>query len=158
MLNRKLEVRETKNLGRGVFAKENISKGEIIADWTGGKVYRAERCSDLPKDIADHAIQFSEHRWIDISDGCYVNHSCSPNCGFNGKFKLVAMKNIPQGEQITFDYDMSEDSDWKMECRCGSKNCRKIIGSFKNLPEKFRTRYGGYLSGWLIEKYGLGTF
>ena len=153
MLSKKLRIKNTPNLGKGVFVKEKISKDELVADWSEGKIYRAEKCSDLPKEIADHAIQFSDNEWIDVNDSRFINHSCEPNCGFKGKFQLVAMRDIIPGEQVTFDYDMSEDSDWKMECKCSSSSCRKIIGSFKNLPEKFKEKYKGYISEWLARKY-----
>jgi len=81
-------VRKAGVLGKGVFAKQNISKDELIADWTKGKVYWAKKCSDLPKDIADHAIQFSMHEWIDIKESRYLNPSCEPNCGLMENFNL----------------------------------------------------------------------
>ncbi len=154
MDNSKVIVAKTKLIGKGLFAKEDIKKGEIIADWEGGKVYEAERCSDLPKNVADHAIQFAEHKWIDTNRlGRYANHSCEPNCGIKSRFQLVAMRNIKRGEWCTWDYEMTEDSNWRMECKCGAFLCRKIIGAYRNMPEKIRKKYEGYISEWLIEKY-----
>jgi uncharacterized protein len=155
MINEKVAVKGTGNIGKGIFAKERISKEEVIADWSRGKIYCAKKSSDLPKNIADYSIQFSVHEWIDVSDGRFINHSCEPNCWFKGKFKLVAMRDIAKGEQLTFDYSMSEDSNWLMDCKCGSKSCRGIIGSFKSLPKSFRSKYKGYISKWLVDKYKL---
>ena len=155
MLNKKLEIKRTKNIGQGLFAKEKISKGEVIADWSEGKIYHANKSSDLPRTIVNYAIQFGQHEWVDIDDCRFINHSCEPNCGFEGKFQLVTMRNIDNGEQLTFDYSMSEDSDWRMNCICNSKLCRKVIGSFSNLPESFRKKYKGFISKWLVDKYKL---
>lgn len=154
MESKKIAVKITKNMARGIIAVEDINKGEIIFDWIGGKIYEAESCNKLPKEVADHAIQFEEHKWIDTDGiGRYFNHSCEPNCGIKGKFQVIAMRDIKKGEWCTWDYDMTEDSDWRMECKCGSKSCRKIIGAYKNLSKKIRDKYLGYTSDWLIEKY-----
>jgi len=154
MDNSKVAVRETQSIGKGLLAIKNIKKGEVIADWTGGKVYEAESCTKLPtKEIADHAIQFEEHKWIDTEGiGRCSNHSCEPNCGIKGKFQVVTMRDIKKGEWCTWDYEMTEDSDWVMECKCGTSFCRKKIGAFKNMPKEIRKKYNGYISDWLKEK------
>ena len=156
MNNTKIIVKETESFGKGLFTVEDIRKGEIIADWTGGKIFTAEKCSNLPEEVRDHAIQFEEHKWIDTTGiGHFINHSCEPNCGIKGKLKIIAIRNIKKGEWLTYDYEMTEDSYWKMRCKCGSKNCRSTIGAFKNMPENLRKKYRGYISEWLVEKYNL---
>ncbi|MBP6942963.1 MAG: SET domain-containing protein-lysine N-methyltransferase [Candidatus Buchananbacteria bacterium] len=145
----------TNKFGKCLIANKDIAKDEIIAEFDG-EVYEAEKCTDLPKDIADHAIQFAEHTWKDSSGiARYINHSCEPNCGIKGLFTLVAMNDIKEGEELLWDYDMTEDSDWRMECLCGTPSCRKIIGSFSLVPNTVRQKYKGYISDWLIEKYKL---
>lgn len=155
----KVIVKETGKIGKGLFAIKDIKKEEVIADWTGGKIYEAESCTKLPtEEIADHAIQFEEHKWIDTEGiGRYSNHSCEPNCGIKGKFQVVAMRDIKKGEWCTWDYEMTEDSDWRMNCKCGSKFCRKVIGAFQNMPEEVRKKYKGYISEWLVKKYKLSN-
>ena len=147
MDNTKVIIKETKNIGKGLFAIDDIKKGEVIADWTGGNVYEAKKTSELPVEVRDHVIQSDEHKWIDTNGlGRYFNHSCEPNCGVKEKFKIIAMKDIKKGEWLTDDYEMTENSDWKMICKCGSKNCRKIIGAYKNMPDETRKKYRGYIS------------
>lgn len=158
MDNPKVEVRTTERYGKSLFAVKDIPKDEVIADWTGGRIYHAERATDLPDGppdfVRDHAIQFEEHGWIDYEGvGRYLAHSCDPNCGFKGRFRIVAMRDIKKGEELAFDYAMSEDSDWRMGCRCDSKDCRKIIGAYSLLPQEVTERYGDYISSWLREKY-----
>ena len=55
---------------------------------------------------------------------------------------LVAIMDIHEGEEITWDYSttMNED-DWEMDCVCGSKNCRGRIRDFKYLPENVQQKY-----------------
>ncbi len=147
--------------GQGSFAVRDISEGELIVDWSDGRgqVYECEKASDLPEVSKDHAIQFEEHKWIDHPDGRNINHSCTPNCGWRGRFQLVAMRNIKEGEELFVDYDTMEDSDWVMpsECKCGTPRCRKVIKGFRFLPRDVVEEYvkGKYISEWLIEKYQL---
>lgn len=84
-----------------------------------------------------------------------MNHSCEPNCGIKNLFSIVAMQDIQKGEELTWDYDIVEDSDWRMECLCGSPICKKIIGSFGLVPKNIREKYKGYISEWLVKKYNL---
>ncbi len=61
------------------------------------------------------------------------------------------MRPIANGEQITWDYAMTENNDWFMICRCGSPRCRKMITGYRNLPPELREAYKGFISQWLID-------
>jgi hypothetical protein len=141
--------------GKCLIANSDIAKDELIVEFDGD-VLEVEKASLLPQANVNHAIQFEEHKWRD-SNGVArnINHSCEPNCGMKGLFTLVAMRDIKKGEELLWDYDMSEDSDWRMECECGTPSCRKVIGSFAQLPDEVRQKYKGYISDWLVKKYGL---
>ena len=156
MDSKKVLVRESR-LGKSVFSIENIDKGELIAAFDGD-IFECERATDLPPRVANHAIQFEEHKWRD-SNGLArsINHSCNPNCGIKNLFSIVAMKDIKKEEELTWDYDMSEDSDWTLDCQCLNPSCRKKIGAFKNLPRDVRSTYRGYISDWLVDKYKLSN-
>ena len=64
MDNQKVELKNHKKLGKGLFAKEDIAKDEIIASFDGN-VKEAELASDLPNNppqyFRDHAVQFEKH-------------------------------------------------------------------------------------------------
>jgi SET domain-containing protein len=152
MDSRKVVVKQTRKYGNGVFAKSQIRKGEVIAAFDGSVyTYDYEYWNE---DLFNHVIQFAPKKWRD-SKGIarWINHSCEPNCGIKSLFKIVAMRNIKKGEQITWDYDMTErNPDWRMRCRCGYSECRKVIGRYlTRLPKKFRSRYQGYISAWLLK-------
>lgn len=68
-------------------------------------------------------------------------------------FDIVAMRTIRPGEQITWDYDMTENTrNWKMKCKCGNSACRQTIGAYRNLPDSVRKKYKGYISSWLLKE------
>jgi SET domain-containing protein len=155
MDNPRVEVRDTEGHGKGLFAREAIKKDAVIAEFDGD-IYEYDY-ADWTDELADHVIQFERKKWRD-SKGIarYSNHSCEPNCGIKGLFQIVAMREIMPSEELTWDYDMSEDNyHWDMECRCGAATCRKKIGAFRNLPLEHRERYRGYISEWLVKEYGL---
>ncbi len=149
MDNRKVKIRKTKKCGRGVFAKAKIKKGEVIASFDGPVFeYDYEHWTD---DILNHVIQFDRRKWRD-SNGIarLTNHSCNPNCGIKNLFDIVAMRDIEKGEQITWDYEMTEKNEWwRMRCKCQAPDCRKVIGNYTNMPLKTRKKYSGYISSWL---------
>ncbi len=153
MDNSHVQVGEREGFGKALYATQIIKKDEVICEFDGD-VFEAGKCTDLPKDIADHAIQIAEHHWKESAGFArYINHSCDPNCGMQGLTTIVAMRDIQQGEELTWDYDMTEDSDWRLTCLCGTKLCRGVIGAYKLVPEDVRKKYGTYVSSWLREKY-----
>lgn len=146
-------MKDTTDRGRGLFASKDIYAGEVIAAFDG-ETYEAERCSLLPNEpplfVRDHAIQIAPTKWQD-SKGLarFVNHSCEPNAGIKNLVEIVAMRDIKAGEEILLDYEMTENSDWSMDCRCGSAQCRKIIRAYRFLPEAVKKHYKGFISEWL---------
>lgn len=153
MLSQKVFVGENR-FGKCLIAKENISIGEYISEFDG-EIYTANKCTDLPKDVADHAIQFDQNKWKDSTFARFINHSCEPNTAIKDLFRLIAIKEIKEGEELTWDYDMTEDSDWTMSCLCGTKSCRKTIGAFGNLSESEKQARRDHVSDWLKNKYNI---
>lgn len=105
----------------------------------------------------------------DIQNEDYVNHSCDGNMWFDGsdvsypifiiykdKYgKLIAKRDIKQGEELTYDYAMTEASngnwsstinaiDFRIECLCNSTNCRKIVTGSDYLIPEIRKQYEGH--------------
>ena len=133
-----VEIRDVKSKGRGIFALRDFKKGEFILEITG-KIIETENPEDYPEEIREHWSPISNdghtYRFISPeSPWMYMNHSCEANAGVINHRKLVARRNIKKGEEITVDYsayDIESLTGGKkrlfMECKCGSKNCRKII-------------------------------
>jgi SET domain-containing protein len=139
----KIEVKESPVEGKGFFAKEDMGKGEVVLQFKGLRVMNKPGI---------YTLQISPHKHLLIDEPWrYVNHSCDPNCGIKDKVKLVAMRDIKRGEEITFDYAMSELR-MRMECRCGSPNCRKLITGYAGLSRNLKKKYKGFISGYLITR------
>lgn len=151
----KVYVAKAENLGKGIFAKANIKKDEIIFIVKGTMKtgdYNSKFYVEGPNWLA-----LAKHKWLspfDDNPWRYINHSCSPNAGLKGKVTVVAMKNIRKNEQITIDYSITEDDPyWKMKCNCGQKNCRKIIRSVRSFPLILFKRYKKYIPKFLRKEY-----
>jgi SET domain-containing protein len=148
---KKLYVDKTRNTGKGLFAKSNFNKGDIIFVWKGKKLESHYPHSLWPVD--HRALQIEKYEWISPfknNPGWYINHSCNPNTGIKGSVKIVAMKEIRRGEEVTIDYSMFEsEKRWKLECRCGNKNCRRVISSYQYLPEQLKRKYRNFISDYL---------
>ncbi|CAG8453582.1 3083_t:CDS:10, partial [Scutellospora calospora] len=79
---------------------------------------------------------------IDATDkGCvarFMNHSCAPNCyvqkwmvGEKYRIGIFALRNVQEGEELTFDYNAERYGSEAQACHCGEPNCRGIIGGTK---------------------------
>lgn len=138
--------------GRAVFAKKKIRKGEIVAVFDG-PIYD-DLFDEWTDDILNHAIQIGPKLWRDSCGVArLINHSCDPNCGVKKLINIVAMRTIMPGEEITWDYEMTEKNPWwKMRCGCGSPLCRRVIGNYSRMPLAIRRKYKGFISEWLTKK------
>ena len=152
MDNPKAEVRNHPKFSKGVFAKELIRTGEEIAAFDGEE-YIGYYNSEMPPEVVDHGMQIAHDR-VRNSKGFarLINHSCAPNCGVKDLIHIVAMRDIQVGEEILWDYDMSDNAEWEMYCMCDASDCRKVLRGYRFLPQRFRDRYEGYISEYLLEE------
>ncbi|GAB4546141.1 MAG: hypothetical protein Fur002_20970 [Anaerolineales bacterium] len=154
--NPKCEAREHPEGGCGVFAREPLTKGELISLWGGRIVPKAELDPSMPR-FTQRVLQIDEGLYILTAEekepnDCF-NHSCNPNLGFTGQIGLVAMRDIQPGEELTFDYAMSDGEPYdEFDCYCGAPNCRKkITGNDWKLPDLWK-KYNGYFSPYLARR------
>lgn len=87
-----------------------------------------------------------------LDEAEYFNHNCEPNAGIFGSNILVAMRDIIPGEEITFDYAMTDSQDLKMVCHCGTVSCRKIVKGSDWRNPQLQQKYRGYFSAYLEAK------
>ena len=56
----------------------------------------------------------------------FINHSCDPNAetmNTGRRILIQAMKDIPKGEEITYNYGYDIENYEDHPCHCGSPNC-----------------------------------
>lgn len=155
-LNPKCEAREHAEGGCGVFARKSINEGELISLWGGSIVHKDQLDPSMPR-FTQRVLQIDEELYILTAEekepnDCF-NHSCNPNLGFSGQIGLVAMCDIQAGEEMCFDYAMSDGGPYdEFECFCGSEECRgKITGNDWKLPSLWE-KYDGYFSPYLAKR------
>lgn len=155
-LNPKCEARKHSKGGCGVFATAFIARGELISLWGGRIVHRDNLDPSMPR-FTQRVLQLDEDLYLltaeeEEPNDC-LNHSCEPNLGFLGQIGLVAMRDIQPGEELTFDYAMSDGSPYdEFECHCGLPHCRKkITGNDWKLPELWE-KYEGNFSPYLARR------
>ena len=85
--------------------------------------------------------------------GDSINHSCDPNCGMRNATTIVAMRDIAVGEELTFDYAMSDASDYdEFDCNCGTSLCRGHVRADDWQLDTLRHRYKGFFSPYIQRK------
>ena len=139
--------------GWAVFAAAPIRANELLSVW-GGDIMTLEQVINLPPEIRPYSVQVEEDLYLvttrqpEGSD--FINHSCKPNAGLAGQISLVAMRDILPGEEICFDYAMSDGSPYdEFPCACGASTCRgQVTGNDWTRPELWE-RYAGYFSPYL---------
>jgi hypothetical protein len=123
---KKIYLGRTSGTGEELFAKVNFKKGNLIFTWE--VVLKKGR---YPCYVGDRWLQIEKCQWIAPHRnnlGLYINHSCNPKLWIKNSVKIVAMKNIRRGEEVTFDYSTSEsENGWYLICHCENKNCRRIL-------------------------------
>lgn len=121
-----LEIKEGIQ-GKGVFAKKDFRKGDVIFTMKGKIISHPTRTS----------VQIGEHQHIEDFTAGHINHSCTPNIKVNRKkHQFECIEAIQAGEEIMFNYQENEDSlanPFYCEC-CG----QIIIG--KKQAEKLKKK------------------
>jgi uncharacterized protein len=158
----KTEVRESPIHGHGLFARQAIATGEIVAV-KGGHIFTEAEWSVLAQELGPAEIQISEDLFIapahpDQRPGAmlYTNHSCDPNIAIQGQIVFVAMRDIAPGEELTHDWATTDDGDYEIECRCGCSGCRRTVTGKDWMKPEIQAKYRGWFCWFLQRKIDAG--
>ena len=131
----------------------SIQKGELISIW-GVDIVSKDRLDPSMLRFTQRVLQIDEDLYILTAEekepnDCF-NHSCEPNLGFTGQIGLVSLRDVDAGEELTFDYAMSDGEPYdEFDCHCGMPTCRhKVTGNDWKLPSLWE-KYEGYFSPYL---------
>ncbi len=157
----KVEVRTNSIEGTGIFARENISKSEIICA-KGGHILNLHEFKQLSWSEKRYCLQIEDDLFLGPrseaecpENAIYINHSCDPNVGFQSQITYVALRDIGQGEELTHDYAMCytiADVLPPMQCRCKSKRCRGTITCEDWKLDELHQRYGNHFVSFILRK------
>jgi len=117
-------IKDSNINGRGIFANRDFNKDEIVIKHKF-KILNQEEYHQLPDKEKHFVGKIKKEYKLSLPPSRFVNHSCEPNTKIKNNSN-VATRDIKKGEEITTYYE-DDDPNFKMECNCGNKNCRKII-------------------------------
>lgn len=154
----RIEIKETQNKGKSLFAKHDFKQGDIIFV-ASGKIINY---------VTDYCIPISENLFIEPREpgslSQFVCHSCKPNIGIKNRNVFVAMQDIKEGEEVVTSYaflgyeygheksfDGKENLSLDLKCNCGTKSCNGVLQCYKHMPPEWRTKYREYISDYLLD-------
>jgi SET domain-containing protein len=130
---------------QGLFATQHIPQATRILAYIGEKITRRESARRL--EAGNAYIFHVNYRYA--LDGAtfantarYINHSCEPNCTVEKTddiLWIVALRDILEGEELTFNYGYDLKHYQDNPCHCGAKNCCGYILDqqyWQRLPRK----------------------
>jgi hypothetical protein len=134
--------------GLGLFATRLIKRAAYIATYRGPRVaaaeaYRRERRG------SKYLFELNSRWMIDGSPrwnvARYINHSCRPNAEpvvRKRRIVIVALRSIPPGEEITYDYGREYFDFFIKErgCRCAKCRTKPAVRRSKRVTRKTVTR------------------
>jgi len=152
-LTPKAQMRVTPGKGTGSFSISKISKGEIVASF-GGNVIDQIELLNYSTDRVSRSLQLNNDQYLLSGDapeaGDMINHSCEPNCGMTGTSSVQAIRDIEIGEELSFDYAMSDSSQYdEFNCACGKNKCREKISGMDWQKKDLQAKYSNYFSDYI---------
>lgn len=157
-ISQKVEQRNSKSHGLGLFAKEPINEGEVVVIWggdfmSGVEAQKAKREGKAIQQIEENLWDVFDYATRNEDPSYNHNHSCDPNTWMRDEVTISTRRNIKPEEELTIDYAMFVlDDNWTMpgECKCGTTFCRHMITGKdwqrKDLREKYKNHFSPYLN------------
>ncbi|MHB1091023.1 MAG: SET domain-containing protein-lysine N-methyltransferase [Ilumatobacteraceae bacterium] len=139
--------------GYGSFARTAIAQGTIVATF-GGLAANRHGLANFPEERQRRSMQIDIDLFligpVQREPGDCINHSCAPNCGMRNATQVVAMQDIEEGAELTFDYAMSDTSDYdEFVCSCSTNECRGVVRAGDWRRDDVQQRYAGFFSPYV---------
>lgn len=115
--------------GTGGYACVHIPAGVRIIEYLGRRVTKAEslrQCELENPYIFTLNDEFDLDGNVDWNPARLLNHSCSPNAEAefsDERIWIIALRDIPAGEEVTFNYNYDLEDYRDHPCQCGATNC-----------------------------------
>lgn len=157
------EVRNSPIHGFGVYALQALETEQRIIEYVGQKITKKEserrgleqqNLAEQHGDAAVYIFTLDEHYDIDgnfeWNPARLINHSCNPNCEAwiedEKQIAIYALREIKEGEELTFDYGFDVSCWEDHPCYCGHESCVGYIVS-RDQWKKLKKEIAGGVSG-----------
>ena len=128
--------------GMGLIASKDIKAGAFIIEYVGEVMTTDQWLDRQAEEEAQkhfYVMELTNEFMADASkkgnESRLINHSCSPNAEclkwvVNGEHRvgIFALKTIPVGEEITYNYRFETLTNKPFKCLCGGARCPGWIG------------------------------
>ncbi|MBO6558849.1 MAG: SET domain-containing protein-lysine N-methyltransferase [Pseudomonadales bacterium] len=141
--------------GKGVFAQRHLHQGQVILIFDDSRIVDDDHplANDESSDYCDYLPNGAVVLMQEPER--HINHSCSPNVyvySTDQERYLLAMSDIEEGVELTYDYSINAVEGDIWECGCGAANCRgEHKCDFFCLPLERQTQYLPYLDPWFAQ-------
>jgi hypothetical protein len=145
--------------GAGVFAATPYSPGEIVLIIDDARAVTDSHPLNPANGEFDHHCDYLASGKVVLMQPPerFINHCCDPNTYIRtiaGDRFVIALRNIPIGEEITYDYCINGDGDTEWSCTCESAVCRRrLLSGFFYLPDQIQARYLALLDEWFVAEH-----
>ena len=136
-----LIVRSSAIHAAGCYTTTPVRKGERFAEYTGRRISKEEADALYTDYPVTYLFGLGDGSVV-IDGFCtamFINHSCDGNCETSeddGRIWITALRDIPAGAEITYDYCLYDGSDDPCTCYCGAGNCRGSMYSAEELKRR----------------------
>lgn len=152
--DKKWKVGDAGEMGEGLFTTRDRKKGSVVFVSTGKTRYwKATTEEDAEDNPNWYCVR--ENVWVDMQlPYVKVNHSCTPNLGIDGTRTFVALRDIKVGEQLFFDYSITDaEEHWVMPCVRVSEHCESEIGGIQTMSKERYARSYPYIPKYMQTVY-----
>jgi hypothetical protein len=138
-----LIIRSSSIHAAGCYTTTPIRKGSRVIEYTGRRI--SKELADMRYEDSPITYLFGLGDGTMVIDGhgmaMFINHSCDANCETSevrGRVWITAIKNIPAGAEITYDYCLYDGGEDEAICNCGAKKCRGSMYSKEEIRRRKR--------------------
>lgn len=145
-------------MGWGLRTAEAVDCGDLVIEYIGeviDEMQMQKRMGDqrkfTPNDHNFYIMQLDTGLYVDGkhrgSESRFINHSCAPNCELQpwvvkGRMRIgiFAIKDIEEGEALSYDYQFDTNEDDIFQCYCGAPTCRGTMAPKKKMNKASLSR------------------
>ena len=141
-----VDVAAAGSKGLGVFGARVFARGETVV---------VGRALEYPPERTRMSVQVDWGRHVEMdAPATLLNHSCEPNLGVRenrwSAFDFVALRDILAGEELAFDYAMTEhELVAPLSCSCGSLTCGGEIRPWRDRDQEWRAEHAAWVARYL---------